>query len=86
MSEKKTEYNLLYLTDSWAQRTVGSILFYGFLAFMVWLSNGSTWWTFLFGCVALLALIGRGKYYWDNYHHRFYTKAELREYVETLPE
>lgn len=86
MTEKKTQYSLLYLTDSWAQRTLGTVLFYGFLAFLVWLSNGSTWWTFLFGTIAFLGIVGRAKFIWDRYHHQFTSKAELKAFVEQLPE
>ena len=83
--DEKPQYNLIYLTDSWLQRTIGSMLFYGFLAFLVWLGNGSVWWTFLFGTIAFLGIVGRMKYYWDNYHRWFTSKADLLEFVQKLP-
>lgn len=83
MDEK---YHLTYVPDTFLQRTIEFLTFYGFLGFLVWLSDGSTWWTFFFGLVALLGVSIRAKQQYDKYYNRFDTKAELLAFVEALPD
>jgi hypothetical protein len=80
------EYHVYYEPGSRLANEAGTFLFYGFLGFLVWLSQGSVWWTFLFGTIALLALMARIKLLYDKAHRKFNTKAELVAYVATLPE
>lgn len=56
------------------------------MAFLIWLSRDSTWWTFLFGALALLSFVSRFKTAFDKYHKRFTTKAELMAFVDGLPD
>jgi len=80
------KYNITYDPASYTHRMLGLFSFYAFLTLLVWLSNGSTWWTFLFGSIALLALTVRIKIMYDICHNSFHTKAELLKFVNDLPD
>jgi hypothetical protein len=80
------EYHVYYEPGPWVVNELSTWLFYGFLGFLMWLSRDSVWWTFLFGSLALLALVARIKLLLNNAHRKFYSKAELVAYVATLPE
>lgn len=88
MSDKDMDnkYHLTYESSSMTQRFFSFLFFYAFLGFLVWLSNGSTWWTFLFGTIALLAIAFRVKSTFDDAYHTFYTKVELIDFVNNLPD
>lgn len=81
-----TNYHLIYVKDSWAKRIVGVMLFYGYLGFLVWLSIGSTFWTFIFGTLAIISILTRMLLRWKDYNHSFSTKRDLVAFVEGLPD
>jgi hypothetical protein len=81
-----SEYHVYYEPGSRVANEAATFLFYAFLGFLVWLSKGSVWWTFLFGTMALLAMFARIKLLMDKAHRKFNSKAELVDYVATLPE
>ncbi len=80
------KYSITYQTGNPIGRTVEALVMWGFLGFLVYLSRGSVWWTFLFGTIAILAVAGRLAHLYKNNHKRFNTKAELRAFVDSLPE
>jgi hypothetical protein len=86
MATEQPKYTVLYQPGTPMARTAETILCWGFLGFLVWLGKDSTWWTFVFGTVAIFGLAGRFKYIYDNYTKRFSTKAELRAFVDSLPD
>lgn len=86
MATEQPKYTVMYQPGSPIGRTVETLTCWGFLGFLCWLGSDSVWWTFLFGTVAFFAIIGRFKYVWDHYCKRFNTKAEMRAFVESLPE
>lgn len=84
--KKPDKYNITYDPHPWAKRFIGTTMFYMFLGFLVWLSIGSTWWTFFFGTMALLVIFGRILKMYDEGYHPFHTKAELVAFVDALPD
>jgi hypothetical protein len=79
------KYTILYDPNSKLDDWLHAIPFYSFLGFLVWLSQGSTWWTFFFGTIAFLAVAGRFKSTYDKTWRKFSSKEELIAYVENLP-
>ena len=80
------KYNLMYDPKPWRQRVIGTMIFYAFLAFLVWLSIGSIWWTFFFGSVAIFAFSVHILKEYEEGYNCFHTKAELITFVESLPD
>lgn len=81
MNEK---YQIAYDPKPWILQVLGSLVFYGFLGFLAWLSRDSTWWTFLFGTLAIAMIFGRLTMVFDNEWHRFSDHAELVKFVNSI--
>lgn len=84
--KESSEYNVIYDQRPLGQRVAAMFMFWIFLAFMVWLSQGSTWWTFFFGLFALVVFAARILNFYDKNYCKFYTKAELLDFVNSLPD
>jgi len=64
---------------SWAKDLMSAAT----LGFLVYISHGSTWWTFFCGGIALLWIIGKAKTVLGM-QKRFRTKEELQAWVDSL--
>jgi len=84
--EMTTTYFFTYIKDSWIKRIVGAALFWLYIGFLVWLSLGSTFWTFIFGTLAMVSMATRVLLKWKEYHHSFSTKQRLLMFVQGLPD
>lgn len=56
------------------------------LAFCVYISHDSTWWTFVTGLLFMLFIFGRTAALTKNNHKEFHTKKELQAWVDGLPD
>lgn len=54
------------------------------LGFIIWLSQGSTWWTLVTGLLFILFLFGRIYYYWKQRHQDITSRQELIDYANSL--
>ena len=82
----KADYSLTYIKDAWAKRIAGMTLFWLYIGFLVWLSLGSTFWTFIFGTLAIGSIATRFTLMWKEHHYSFSTKQELMAFVQGLPD
>ncbi len=53
--------------------------------FLIYISQGSTWWTFVTGLMFILFLFAKVKNIISN-NNTFKTKEELQEWVDKLPD
>ena len=61
-----------------------NIVFVTMFAFLVYISQGSTWWTFVSGSMFLFILYGKIAAIVKKDMHKFTTKAELQAWVDGL--
>ena len=56
------------------------------VAFCVYISQGSTWWTFVTGLMFIVFLFAKTKQIMGSNVNHFKTKAELKKWVDDLPD
>ena len=55
------------------------------VSFCVYISQGSTWWTFVTGLMFIVFLLGKVKNVMKD-NHEFKSKEDLQKWVDSLPE
>jgi len=56
---------------------------FGFLAFCIYISQGSTWWTFLTGCMFLFFLFAKTAHFFKTQPNVFYSYDEVIKWAES---
>jgi len=78
------EIKVIDRTESVSESVFKDIVTFSFLIFCIWISQGSTWWTFFTGTITLLALWSRLASAFKQRVHTFKTKTELIEWANSL--
>ena len=82
--QNKTKYAVFApeeetVIKSWAKDLISAAT----LGFLVYISQGSTWWTFFCGSIALMWIIAKIQAALGM-QKRFHTKTQLQEWVNSL--
>jgi len=82
MGEK--EVRIIDRTESVLESIFKDVVTFSFLIFCIWLSQGSTWWTFLTGTLFLIGLFTRVGSLIQKRCRVFKSKKELIEWVNSF--
>ena len=78
------EIKVIDKTESVSESVFKDIVTFSFLIFCIWISQGSTWWTFFTGTIIFLGLWARLAIALKKRTHTFKTKTELLEWANSL--
>ena len=78
------KFAVLKQDETVAKSIFRDLVTFTMLSFLIWISQGSTWWTFVTGAMWLAFTLARIKLILDKSLNRFKTKAELQSWVESL--
>ena len=79
-----TEHAVIDKTQSLANSIYSDFVTFSFLAFCIWLSAGSRWWTFVTGILFLFFCYCKIAAIWKLRVKTFTTKKELKDWADTL--
>ena len=82
----KINYAIFDKNESTVDSIFRDLVTFSFLIFCIYISQGSTWWTFLTGCMFLLFTLARMNSMFTDKYQQFKTKKELLEWVNKLPD
>ena len=82
----KINYAIFDKNESTVDSIFRDLVTFSFLIFCIYISQGSTWWTFLTGCMFLLFILARINIMFTDKYQQFKTKKELLEWVNKLPD
>ena len=80
----KPKHAVIDRTESFMQSLFADIVTFSLLAFCIWISLGSTWWTFLTGMMFLLFAFGKLSVVFGQRCKKFTTKQELIDWANGL--
>lgn len=80
---EKQEYKILR-AEYGVKGFLSDLATFTFLVFCIWISQDSTWWTFLTGCLFLIFLFGKTAYFFKTNSNTFYSPDEVIEWAESL--
>jgi hypothetical protein len=86
MSNEVPKFTVLKTNQTLAQSLLGTTFTLAGTAFLIYLSQGSNWWTFINGSLFLLCLWGKCCELIKNGRAQFHTKAEVVAWANSLPE
>lgn len=78
------EYKVLDRTESFVESFFSDLCTFSFLCFSIWLSHGSTWWTFVTGLMFLVFGLGKIATMFKIKVKAFTTKQELIDWANSL--
>ena len=81
----KTEFAVYSNNETVAQSFYKDFVTGTMVAFCVYISQDSTWWTFITGLMFLIFIFGKLAVLLKNNQKKFRTKKELQAWVDTLP-
>ena len=84
MKKEQKEYAVIYRTESFVQSVFSDLVTFCFLAFCIYISIGSTWWTFLTGILFMIFGFCKVSYALNIRHKKFTSKKDLVEWAESL--
>lgn len=82
---KEPKYVVFDKREGLFENIMKNVVTFSFILLCIYVSRGSTWWTFATGCFFLLMLFGLFARAWDR-NKKFHSKAELKEWVDALEE
>lgn len=82
----KTKYAVFDKRHSMAEAFLCNLGMFGTLGLLIYISQGSNWWTLVTGCIFLLVLYVRLAQVFKTRNNVFYTKADLIKWAEKLEE
>lgn len=82
----KDEQIFIYMTHGVVQSVISDLFTFGFLAFCIYLSQGSTWWTFLTGIIFMIFMWAKIAMFNDKNRHKFKDKKSLIDWANKLPD
>jgi len=71
-------------TESFIESLFSDLVTFSFLAFCIWLSKGSTWWTFVTGFMFIMGTATKLSYIMGTRNKDFKTKEELIQWADSL--
>ncbi len=77
-------YSVLDKRRSLGEKTFSTLLIFTLLAFCAWISQGSTWWTFVTGLLFITILFGKAAIFVKEKNNTFETKDQLQKWVDGL--
>ena len=77
-------YSVFDARQTLSERITSNAVTLSFFALCAWLSNGSTWWTFLLGSFFIFYVFVAACSMQKKRLNRFKTKAELQAWVDSL--
>jgi len=83
---KKAKYYIINKTESLMQSITKDLFTYVGLAFLIYISRESTFWTFITGGIFIMAFFGKIKLLFDERYKSFETIGELKQYVDSFKE
>ena len=83
---KHEKYKIFTKRQTLAESVMSNVITFTVIAFCAWVSQGSTWWTFLTGILFLFWFFTRCAAVYKENMNEFKTKAELLEWANSLPE
>lgn len=79
----RTKPTIIIYKESLAQSIISDVATFGLILLCIWSSQGSIFWTFLTGCIFLFFAVVRAAIFTNSHSHlRFYSLAEVREWLE----
>lgn len=84
MKKEQKEYAVIDRTESFLQSVFSDMVTFCFLAFCIYISIGSTWWTFLTGILFMIFGFGQVAYVMNLRKKKFTSKKDLIEWAESL--
>ena len=75
---------IIVYKESLAQSVISDVATFGFLLLCIWVSQGSTWWTFFTGAMFLVVVCAKlAALTKSDRVHRFYSIGEMREWLDS---
>ena len=81
----KTQYAIFNKNETVSQSLYKDMVTGIMVAFCVYISQGSTWWTFVTGLMFMVFLFAKVKRMMDD-NNEFKNKADLQAWVDKLPD
>ena len=81
----KTELKVFVKDETVIESIIKDFITFAMVAFCVYISQGSTWWTFVTGLMFLIFMAAKLTAIYSK-AKPFKTKAELQEWVDSLPD
>lgn len=76
------KYAVYKVNETFLDSLYKDIVTFGFLAFCIYISQDSTWWTLVTGVMFLVFAFGKIAVLLKRNRHEFRTKAELQKWVD----
>lgn len=78
-----TTPKVIIYKESLAQSIISDIATFGLILLCIWASQGSTFWTFVTGCIFLFFCVVKAAVFTKSDRHlRFCSLTEMREWLE----
>jgi len=86
MSSSKRTVWIIDNRETVLEKIARAVSTYSMLAFCIWISQGSTWWTFITGIFFFIVFFGQIFRLITDRKNLFYNKAEVLEWANKLEE
>lgn len=80
----KNNYAVFDKRSTLAEKILSNVITFAMLAFCAWVSQDSTWWTFVTGLIFLFWLFIMCTKTFTEKNNEFKTKADLQKWVDGL--
>jgi len=83
---KEDKFKVLRIKQTWLQSAISNMFTMLFIALCAYVSKDSNWWTFVTACIFLFWMSVRVNSMYKESVNEFYTKQELLDWVNSLPD
>lgn len=84
MKAEKPKHIIFRRTESLLQSLVSDTFTFSLMGLCIYVSQGSTWWTFFTGLMAIFFLFAKANAAMDNRTTKLHSKAEALEWANSL--